>query len=157
MTYMTWTDKMSVGVPELDEDHKGLIRVINQLKENAEGGEPSEAALRQCLKALTRYAEVHFGREERVMSACLFPGQPHHQEEHQVFVARMKEVAERFEADPKGLASYVAQELFAYLTTWLQHHIMLEDMAYRPFAEQRLTESREAARQFRPTQLWYSG
>jgi hemerythrin len=151
-----WTPAMSVGVPELVEDHKGLIRVINLIKENAEGGEGAEAALRQCLRALTRYAEVHFGREEQVMIASLFPGQAHHREEHRAFVERMKEVVAHFESDPKETTAFVAQELFHYLTAWLQHHIMLEDMAYRPYAEQRLVEAREAARQFRPTQLWYS-
>ena len=34
MSLMTWTSVMSVGVPELDEDHRVLIRIINQLAED---------------------------------------------------------------------------------------------------------------------------
>ncbi len=64
---------MCVGVPELDADHKELIKVINQLGENSEAGARG-TAIRQCLFALLRYAEYHFAREEKVLAACHTPG-----------------------------------------------------------------------------------
>ncbi len=63
MAMMRWNEKMSVGVIELDADHKELIKVINQLGVNAED-EARRNAIRQSLFALLRYAEYHFAREE---------------------------------------------------------------------------------------------
>ena len=48
MTPIEWTPAMSVGMAELDDDHKQLIQVINQLAENASDQTRSNLA-RQCL------------------------------------------------------------------------------------------------------------
>ena len=57
MTFMTWTPAMSVGVDQLDDDHKGLIDVINDLATES-SGEGRAAVLRQSLVSLRRYAET---------------------------------------------------------------------------------------------------
>lgn len=153
MNYMVWTEAMSVGVPELDDDHKSLIRIINQLGDNL-GDETRQGVLRQCLFALMRYAESHFGREEQVMAACGFPGLDVHKGEHRDFIAKIKGITQRFEGDPEALAALVGDELLDFLKSWLQHHILIEDMAYRPFAEQDLAESRRVAQSFRGSEIW---
>jgi len=150
---MSWTPAMSVGVPELDEDHKGLIHIINRLAENA-GEEARPAVVQQCLVALMRYAESHFGREESVMGVCGFPGLAVHKDEHRDFIAQMRDISRRFENDSEGLVAHVNSELVTFLTRWLSHHIMIEDMAYRPFAEERIDEARRAAQSFRGTEIW---
>ena len=53
MAFMTWTPAMSVGVDQLDDDHKGLIAVINDLAEES-SGEARATVLRQSLVALRR-------------------------------------------------------------------------------------------------------
>lgn len=153
MTYMTWSVKMSVGVPELDDDHKGLIRIINQLAENV-GEESRRNVVRQCLVALMRYAETHFAREEQVMVACGFPGLEVHQGEHRTFVADIKALTARFEEPSQELTALVSDELLNYLKSWLNHHILIEDMAYRPFAERNMASARRAAQSFRAAEVW---
>lgn len=156
MAAMTWTPEMSVGVPELDEDHMGLIRIINQLAEAADDS-ARQRAVRQCLFALMRYAESHFGREEQVMTACRYPQLDPHRGRHQDFIAKIEDVANRFDTQPDKTAEMVARELIDYLTDWLTKHIMVEDMAYRPFAEQNLRQARKAAQDFRASQVWRGG
>jgi hemerythrin len=155
MALMQWTTKMSVGVPELDDDHKKLIAIINRLAEQSSGA-PRQAILRQCLFALRRYAEAHFGREEKVMTACGYPELGRHKDEHQRFVERIREITERFDQDPDQEAGLVDDDLLEFLRDWLTHHILIEDMAYRPHAEKRLDKVREAARSFRAVEIWHS-
>ena len=57
MAVMRWTEKMSVGVPELDADHKELIKVINQLRENSAAAARG-TAVRQCLFALAALRRI---------------------------------------------------------------------------------------------------
>ena len=155
MVLMRWTQAMSVGVPELDADHQGLIDIINDLA--VLGGPKAEShAVGACLKRLQRYALVHFGREEKIMTACGFPYLGVHQEEHRAFVLTMQGFNQSLQADPRGLAGRLADEILDYLKTWLNHHILLEDMAYKPFARERLADVRAAVQAFRQPEFHQS-
>ncbi len=154
MAVMRWTEKMSVGVPELDADHRVLIKVINQLEENSEAAARG-TAIRQCLFALLRYAEYHFAREEKVLAGCQDPEIREHKLEHRDVVDRINQMHRRFDDNPDDAAAVVNDELLGFLRDWLNHHILIEDMAYRAHAE-RSPAAREAARSFKATEVWWS-
>jgi hemerythrin len=155
VTLMTWTSAMSVGLPELDEDHRVLIRIINQLAESATDDD-HVGVLRQCLYSLLRYAEFHFAREEKVMTACDFPALTHHKQEHRAFTDHMQALAKALEEDEPPTAEIVNQDLLDYLKDWLNHHILIEDMSYRRLVE-RNASARDAARSFRASEIWWTG
>jgi hemerythrin-like metal-binding protein len=154
MPLMQWTEAMSVGLDELDDDHKVLIKVINDLHANA-GDAARRDVVRQCLLALRRYAEFHFAREEKVMSACKYPGLELHKGEHRDFVKRIQEVTARFDEDTEGSVEVVNEALLSFLKDWLNHHILIEDMAYRPHVE-RSAEAKQAAKAFKASEVWWS-
>jgi hemerythrin len=154
MALMQWSERMSVGVPELDADHKELIKVINQLDADAED-ETRLSAVRQSLFALLRYAEYHFAREEKVMAACQYPELREHKLEHRDFVDRINQLHRRFDDDPEAAAEVVNRSLLEFLQDWLNHHILIEDMAYRPHVEQS-PAARQAAKSFKATEVWWS-
>lgn len=155
MSLMTWTSAMSVGVPELDEDHRVLIRIINQLADSKEKQDQA-GVLRQSLYSLLRYAEFHFAREEKVLTACQFPGMTHHKREHRAFTDHMKELAKSLDDDELPAAEIVSQDLLTYLKEWLNHHILIEDMSYRKLAESN-PAALEAAKNFRASEIWWTG
>jgi len=155
MALMQWSEKMSVGVPELDADHKELIRIINQLAADT-SDRSRRSAVRQSLFALLRYAEFHFAREEKVMAACGFLGIEEHKRAHRGFVARIRALSHKFDNDPEGSAEIVNGDLLYFLHDWLNHHILIEDKAYRTAAEAN-PEARRAARSFKATEIWWSG
>lgn len=151
---MTWTDAMSVGVLELDEDHQKLISAINALTVSA-GRTERTAATGQCLVRLRRYAEFHFAREEHVMAACGYPDAEGHYEEHQDFINQIQAMSRQFEQDPEHFSERISGDLRDYLTNWLTHHILIIDMEYRPFAEGN-AKAHEAARAFKSAEEWWS-
>jgi hemerythrin-like metal-binding protein len=155
MSLMIWTPAMSVGVPELDEDHRVLFRIINQLAESKKNDDHA-GILRQSLYSLLRYAEFHFAREEKVLTACDFPGMTHHKQEHRAFTAHMKKLAEALDDDELPAAEIINQDLLTYLKDWLNHHILIEDMAYRKLAELNPL-ALEAAKTFRASEIWWTG
>ena len=154
MPLMQWTQAMSVGLEELDDDHKVLIRVINDLAANA-GDTARRDVVRQCLLSLRRYAEFHFAREEKVMSACKYAGLDSQKSEHRDFVKRIQEVTARFDEDTEGSIEVVNEALLGFLKEWLNHHILTEDMAYRPHVE-RSAEAKQAAKAFKASEVWWS-
>jgi hemerythrin-like metal-binding protein len=152
---MEWTEEMSVGLYELDEDHKQLIRVINRLASESEE-DPSEAVIRQTLMALVRYTEFHFAREESVMRACGYASYDGHRVLHRSFVGEVRELSERLAKMPESEAKVLRQEILAFLTNWLKKHILVEDMAYRPVVEAHQRAATEAARNFQAMHIWWS-
>lgn len=154
MAFMEWSERMSVGLAELDDDHKKLIAVINQLEADA-GSASQLEGVRRALVTLRRYAEYHFGREQAVMAICNYPALESHIEEHHDFIEKIRGVSEAFEADPKKVAKHVNEELVEFLKTWLTHHILIEDMAYKPYVEGN-TKARKAAQSFKGTAIWWS-
>ncbi len=154
MPLIEWTDDMSVGLPELDEDHKLIIEAINQLDASV-GDAAQQDVVRRHLMRLRRYAEVHFACEENVLIACAFPVLEVQKKEQQDFVKCIQEATQRFDAKPAESAEIISQELLGFLTDWLRHHILIEDMAYRPYVE-RNPEARKAAKSFKATEIWWS-
>ena len=153
MTLMTWTETMSVGLYELDEDHRKLIRIINQLAENAGKQERAET-LRQCLYSLMRYAEFHFAREEAVMGACGFPELIGHRKEHEDFTRTIEKIAKTFDQVTDTAALNVNQQLLDFLKNWLNHHIMVIDKSYQPFVINQPAAS-SAAKKFKASHVWW--
>ena len=78
---------------------------------------------------MTRYAQSHFKHEEKLLEAYGFPGLEDQKIKHREF--RIKTV-------DHSTATYLGVEqvpavLLEYLTDWLVHHILEDDMAYRSF------------------------
>ena len=150
MSAFVWTSNMSVGVSELDTDHKGLMEIIRGLEEQT-----GAAAVQQSIVALMRYTQVHFAREQAVMRRCGFPGMDHHIGEHQDFIKRLRRVIAEFKRDPELTAEYVRGDLLEFLKTWWRHHVMIEDKAYRPFAEAAPADAARAAGEVKGSHIWW--
>ena len=131
MPYYQWTKSMSVGIPLLDEDHKALIRLINRLHAGLAAG-AKFVELEDIFDRLVAYIEFHFTREEKVMEAGGYPGAAAHREEHEGFTQAIYEMRDRYARE--GDQTMTA-ELPNYLKNWLNHHILLQDMAYKPYVQ----------------------
>jgi len=72
MPLMTWTDSMSVGVKVLDDDHKKLVGMVNELHDGILEGHRAEA-LGHVLDQLVSYTRIHFSREEAFLTVQSMP------------------------------------------------------------------------------------
>src|SRR5512138_2619963 len=104
MTKLEWTQALSVGVEEIDAQHRELFRRAARLLEGIQGGEPEE--LGQLIDFLYRYAVEHFGAEEEHMRRTRFPGYLRHKAEHDRFAADLLGLAREHER--KGAGAFVA-------------------------------------------------
>ena len=126
VTKVEWTDALSVGVPQCDEDHKGLIHIINQVLD----AEREDGTVKWALDELTNYANSHFAREERMMEEAGYPDLAAHRKTHKAFIEWLKSTRTIYGADP-GAKYYLAETLREYLQTWLIDHIMKVDADYK--------------------------
>ncbi len=117
-----WNEKYSLDVPEIDEDHKKLIDIINKAVLSKEHDD-NPAELKEVLNEMRKYAQTHFGKEELYMIRFKYPEYQYHKEEHFNFITKI-------DAYENGLINAdhgIASEILAYLSEWLINHIMKTD------------------------------
>jgi hemerythrin len=62
------------------------------------------------------------------MEACGFPETEAHRDEHKLLAAEVTGLRTRFLGDRHSVRH---EDLLRFLTDWLNHHILLQDLAYR--------------------------
>jgi hemerythrin-like metal-binding protein len=127
--FMTWTEEMSVGVKVLDEDHKILIGLLNELHDGIESGR-TRGALESVIDKMFRYTRTHFAREEKLFAQTGYPGTEAHKAEHERLIRRTVGLQARFES---GQSRELSLEAMAFLQKWLTDHIMGSDQNYKPY------------------------
>src|ERR1035438_7620239 len=126
MPFMRWTHRLSVGVAILDDDHKRLIGIINQLHYGITAGHKRDI-LQAILGQLVNYTRVHFSREEDLFEQCNYPCALEHMLEHAGFIGRIAELHARLKSEPADLLN---KELMNLLKKWLITHIQVSDKKY---------------------------
>jgi len=129
MELVQWSEKFSVGVRELDEQHQQLIKLLNLLILTQGTANTRSETISDTLMAMTRYAQAHFQAEEKLMEDYGFPGLEEQKIQHRDF--RKKTVA--FSTATYYGVDQVPEALLEYLVEWWVHHILEDDMAYRSF------------------------
>lgn len=119
-----WNSSLSVGVEELDNQHKELFRQINELIDACHKGKGPEA-VGEVLTFLDSYVRLHFGTEENYMRKYDFPGFEEHRLQHQEFMANLSEVRRRFTQEGPGVHIVVITNRI--LAGWLNTHIRRSD------------------------------
>jgi len=120
-----WCDAYSVGISQIDAQHKGLIRLINDLHA-AMGLGKGKQALGAILDELVRYAESHFTYEESMLRQRQYSSLAAHHSVHQKLTAQVMELRERFRSSKLTMSVEVMQ----FLKSWLADHILVHDQAY---------------------------
>lgn len=129
METIQWSEKFSVGVEELDQQHQQLIKMLNRLISTPETMDTHSETISEILQAMTRYAQEHFKTEEKLLRAYDYPDLEKHKLEH---IAYRKKTLDFSTATIVGVES-VPEILLAYLADWWVHHILDEDMKYKSF------------------------
>ena len=123
-----WSDKLSVGIQEIDEQHKVLVTLLNDLNAaimDHHGRQESQ----RILSELIEYTRIHFAVEESLMRMLDYPNYELHKKHHEMLIAEIYKLHEKLMHDHKSISF----ELLYFLKKWLTKHIMEEDMEYGPF------------------------
>ena len=125
---LEWSDSLSVGVPQMDEQHRKLVEILNRFYEAVEKGERDEA-IEMLLKGAEEYTVFHFQSEENFMEEIGFPELEAHRKAHQNLVNEVRMAKEKHaRGDRKAVRG-----LAAFLLSWLYTHIAKTDRKYGEF------------------------
>ncbi len=125
MSLITWSDRYSVLVNEMDAEHKQLVDYINALNDAMRAGSGSKE-LGNILEKLVKYTQSHFVSEEALMKKVGYPELVQHQEAHEELVSQVGKIKE----DMLSGKMMVSVKTLNFLRDWLQNHIMKVDRKY---------------------------
>lgn len=133
MPLVEWTEKLSVGIRQFDEDHKKLVELLNALFEDSRAGHAQEV-LGVILDELIHYTRSHFAAEEAVMREHGYPKLRAHEAEHRSLTIKVLQFREDYLANANPQLTI---DLASFLKGWLVDHILCVDRDYGRHLTQR--------------------
>lgn len=125
MERLEWQESYSVGIQEIDDQHKELIKIINDLQEALELDKDSES-IAKILEAVVDYTHHHFAYEEKLLEKHGYPDLEEHKKLHVEYRNKMADLKEQFESSRMFFKPKLVKEILL----WLRRHILQVDMEY---------------------------
>ncbi|AKC85782.1 bacteriohemerythrin [Pseudoxanthomonas suwonensis] len=123
MALLLWQDDLDTGIEVIDDQHRRIVSMVNQLHQARTGASPWVVG--EVIDELVDYTLSHFAFEEELMEEAGYPFCAAHRRAHEVFTRRVGEYRLRYQAGED-----VVDELESLLSRWLFNHIRNDDRAY---------------------------
>ena len=113
-----WTEELIVGRTDLDEDHREIFRLIEDLRRYFLAEDPGGQA-EEILSRLSAYCAAHFRKEEDLMNSLPErPGFDAHRKAHAQFTAEIAKAAEIHR-----IGGEISADMPMFLDRWWRRHI----------------------------------
>lgn len=132
MPLFDWDDMYSVNIKAVDEQHKHLVNIINDLYRSLLSRTPQEN-MYDILDRMLLYATFHFQDEEKLLKEHDYPFYESHKLKHEKFVDKTIEYIEKFKSGELKPSTDIAN----YLKDWLKKHIMGDDKEFSQYLKER--------------------
>ncbi|MBF0228980.1 MAG: hemerythrin family protein [Desulfamplus sp.] len=131
MPKITWSELLSVGNEEIDNQHKRWIEIFNTSYDKMMCDDYSLLSNIgiDALKQMMEYAQMHFEFEEKYMQQINYPALVEHKFQHDLFKVQLHKINQNFENGISKLNS----EIMKMIENWLIGHIQTEDQKYKFF------------------------
>lgn len=122
MSLITWRDEFSVGVADVDLEHRELIGLINGL--DAEMQEhATQSTVVATLGEIYARISAHFALEEKIMRRAEYEGFAAHKEDHELLLDELLDVIDSVDA----AGYYDRAGLSRDLDRWFSLHFRTHD------------------------------
>ncbi len=140
MPFIEWDDSMCLGVAELDDEHRRLVDILNELHAFLKTS-PSHEKITRIIDQLVAYTAYHFMHEEKLFLGADYPGADFHIAEHRALTERVLDIQRNIRF---GIQKGVPEELTRFLKEWLVHHTQGVDRGYVPYISKEKAEKEQA-------------
>ena len=132
---VVWEDRYATGIEMIDEQHKMLVVLTNELYEAClTGSEAKEAMFKKAMGRMVDYVRKHFAEEQLLLERIKYPMFLEHKQEHETLVKNILEAAK--EHDEGKI--FTANNFVRTLRDWVFGHIGVTDRLYANYvAEQK--------------------
>lgn len=128
MPQPNWDDELLTGDAIVDEQHRRLFELADELGHALDDGREREV-IGDIVRGILEYAAAHFTAEEALMERISYPGLGHQRAAHEAFAEDAARMAGDFESgyEPSAVV------LHANLVDWLTLHVQTHDLLLARF------------------------
>jgi hemerythrin-like metal-binding protein len=127
MAEIEWDESLSICVEFVDDQHKMLIKKLNDINQAIEQTMGAEKILK-TFDFMIDYADFHFSTEEKHMIAHEYPEYQEHKKAHEEFRGMVNSMIEDFKEE--GATEGLAKSINTFLMNWLVKHIKGADQKF---------------------------
>lgn len=119
-----WNKNFETGLPLIDEQHRKLVRLTNQLTTHLMNKDAVE--IERVFEELSAYADYHFKAEEKIWQPYFIddPWFTNHLQTHDDFLTKISELRKEHATKP---IYAVIEGIIKFLIHWLAFHILETD------------------------------
>lgn len=130
MDYVIWSDMFSVHVPYIDNQHKKLFALMNDLHTTIKEPE-AKGSIFQKLNDFLHYTEMHFKDEEDILDLIKYPQVKlkRHKRIHESVIEQVYKLNDQL---TKGDDQFL-YNLEYFLNSSVIHHILVHDKEFQPY------------------------
>jgi len=125
--FVEWTDKLACGIKIIDDQHKGLVNLVNEMFDHVSGNYVQEHDyFNRVIQEAVKYVRTHFATEEKILIATKFAGYAEHKKEHENFIRTIVDNIKEYESGNR----YTLSTFTRFLKDWILSHIAFMDKQY---------------------------
>ena len=128
MELFKWEDQYSLGIHHIDEQHKTLVKLINDLHRSLVNGTTNKI-IEETLSSLIDYTIYHFNSEEEILKSHKYPDYQTHKKQHDALAQQVLDI----QSNIQNNSAILSFEVMDFLVDWLINHILTEDHKYGSF------------------------
>ncbi len=122
MSLLEWKAEYSVGIASMDDEHREMIGLINDVYAKL-GATRDAAAIEDCLETIFTTISMHFALEERIMRDHAYGEYEDHKDDHEVLLDEIRELMDEFVANPDTGKKLLEERL----SSWFGNHFATFD------------------------------
>jgi len=128
MALIDWSDELELGIASIDEQHKTLVKIVNDFHQGLANGCARES-IDNVLRQLFHYIHTHFTYEEKLLEKHAYPYTEQHRQKHNELIKQAETLRDKL---TEGRIM-IGMDILSFLKGWILHHILEEDKAYVNF------------------------
>src|SRR4051794_7523325 len=111
---LKWSSDCSVYISEVDEEHRTLFRLTEELQTALQRGDVT-SAVQSIAQELVAHTAAHFATEEERMIASRYRSLSWHRQQHQGAIRKILPLLQRVESGDREAASEMVEYLAEFL------------------------------------------
>ena len=128
--FVSWDDKYLLGIPLIDNQHKELIRLTNELHQAClNRNQEVEAVFKGAMSRMVEYVHFHFGAEQELLQKIGYPDYHNHKKQHDSLIRDILLAVKDYSEGKK----FVPNHFVRTLKDWIFSHIAVYDKIYASY------------------------
>ncbi len=129
--FIKWEKKFEIGIPVIDEQHKKLVEICNNLylelmKNKQSGILEINSPIKKALSDTVEYVKVHFSTEEKLMQAVNYTDFAAHKKKHELFIKKIIDTSSSLSTESFSHSF----QFVRFMYEWILEHVAHEDRLY---------------------------